>query len=104
MILVSSTNDFEDDNNFDDKLGEKVDIPTIIIRHAQGSKLKRYIESTSFNKPIVSIKFSGRIWENGSFRMEMYLRSDDIKSLHFFKEFNIYYQKLSKIYNLIFRG
>lgn len=96
MLLVSSTNDFDDENNFDDKLGEKVDIPTVIIRSSVGDKIKKYIESNTFNKPIMSIKFSGRVWDNGNFKMEMFLRSDDVKSLHFFKEFNVYYQKLSK--------
>jgi len=93
MILVSNDESFKIYDNVDDKLGEKVDIPTVIIKKSTGDILKDYIKKNKQSKITLSVKFSGvKVGEKFSF--ELYLRSDDIKALHFFKEFEQYYRLL----------
>jgi hypothetical protein len=94
LIIVSDDETFHDEMNVDDKLGERIDIPTIIITNGNGSTIKRYIETHEESRVIVSIKFVS-IKEGDMINLELYMRSDDAKALHFFKEFENYYSLLS---------
>ena len=80
--------------NVDDKLGERIDIPTIIITKSNGDTIKKYIDNHHETKVTVSIKFVS-IKEGENINIELYMRSDDAKALHFFKEFENYYDLLS---------
>jgi hypothetical protein len=93
MLLISDNESFMEDQNKDDQIGERVDIPTVIIKNSFGEKIKEYIKKSHHSKVIISIKFSGNK-EKGA-EMYLFMKSDDMKALHFFKEFENYYHKLS---------
>jgi hypothetical protein len=82
--------------NVDDKLGERIDIPTIILTKTNGETIKKYIENNHGTKVTVSIKFVSIRKEGENINIELYMRSDDAKALHFFKEFESSYELLSK--------
>jgi hypothetical protein len=82
--------------NVDDKLGERIDIPTIILTKTNGETIKKYIENNHGTKVTVSVKFVS-IKDGESINIELYMKSDDAKALHFFKEFEAYYDLLSKL-------
>jgi len=93
MILVSDDETYKYFDNVDNKLGERVDIPTVIVKKSTGDLLKDYITKNKRSKVTMSIKFSGaKDGENLVF--EFFFRSDDVKALHFFKEFEQYYKLL----------
>ncbi len=94
MLLVSNDRTFKDFRNIDDQLGNRVDIPTVIIRKDEGDEIRNFLSANTNEKVVISIKFSGAKSGEG-LTMELFLRSDDMKSLHFFKEFQSYYTKLS---------
>lgn len=94
MLLVSNDRSFKEYRNVDDQLGNRVDIPTVIIRKDEGEEIKNYMSSNNYDKVVMSIKFSGAKTGEG-LTIELFMRSDDLKSLHFFKEFQNYYDKLS---------
>jgi hypothetical protein len=93
MALISDSESFHRDMNVDDKLGERIDIPTIIITNKDGRSITRYMAANELNKVTISIKFVG-VHETGRIEMKLFMRSDDPKALHFFKEFRQYYEGL----------
>ena len=93
MILVSNDETFKYFDNVDDKLGERVDIPTIIVKKSTGDILKEYIKKNKQSKITMSVKFTG-VKDGENLLFEFFLRSDDVKALHFFKEFEQYYRLL----------
>jgi hypothetical protein len=95
MLLVSDDKSYKELRNVDDQLGNRVDIPTVIIRRDEGQEIRNYMNSNPNDKVVFSIKFSGSKSGEG-LTIEIFMRSDDMKSLHFFKEFQSYYHKLSK--------
>jgi hypothetical protein len=95
MLLVSSDRTFQERKNIDDQLGSRVDIPTVIIRKDEGDEIRTYMSLNASEKVVMSIKFSG-MKSSDSLTIELFMRSDNLKSLHFFKEFRQYYDKLSK--------
>lgn len=100
MILVSNDETFKYFDNVDDKLGERVDIPTVIVKKSTGDVLKDYIKKNNQAKVTISVKFSG-VKQGENLLFEFFLRSDDVKALHFFKEFQPYYDLLKQ--NLTFK-
>ena len=96
MLLVSDTNNINEEYNIDDPIGNKVHIPSIIINKETGNIIKEFIREKPNENIIVSIKFSG-VKKTGELNIEFYYRSDDIKALYFFEEFNTYKNKLSNI-------
>jgi hypothetical protein len=95
MLLVSNDETFHHEMNVDDKLGERIDIPTVILKKSDGETIKRYISNNPHQKVMMSVKFVS-VKEGGNVQIDLYMRSDDVKSLHFFKEFRSYYEILSK--------
>lgn len=93
MILVSNDESYKYFENVDDKLGERVDIPTVIVKNSVGRILKEYIINNKQTKITMSVKFTG-VKEGENLAFDFFLRSDDIKALHFFKEFHNYYKLL----------
>jgi len=94
MLLVSNDRSFKDYRNVDDQLGDKIDIATVIIRKDEGEDIKTYIKNNQYEKVVMSIKFFGNR-NKDVLNVDFYLKSDDVKSLHFFTEFSAYYAKLS---------
>jgi len=95
MLLVSDDDSYKDENNVDDQLGDRIDIRTVIITRNEGSEIRKHLTTRSSEKVVMSIKFMATK-DGGPLKMEIFMRSDDLKSLHFFKEFKNYYDKLSK--------
>jgi FlaA1/EpsC-like NDP-sugar epimerase len=93
MILVSNDESYKYFDNVDDKLGERVDIPTVIIKKSTGDLLKDYIKKNPNTKLTISAKFTGKK-EGEKLLFEYFLRSDDVKAIHFFKEFEQYFNLL----------
>ena len=93
MLLVSNDESFKESKNVDDQLGDRVDIPTIIIKKQEGDELRNFMSSSN-EKVVMSIKFSG-VKKNDVLTIELFMKSDSLKSIHFFKEFERYYKKLS---------
>jgi hypothetical protein len=93
MLLVSSDRTFQESKNVDDQLGSRVDIPTVIIKKDEGDEIRQYMSLNQGEKVVMSIKFSGAK-NNDNLTIELFMRSDNLKSLHFFKEFRQYYNKL----------
>lgn len=92
MMLISDSNTLNDEFNIDDPLGEKVDIPTVIIPKNVGDILKKYLKENK-EKIIVSVSFIMNK-DKGKIDIEMYFRSDEEKALNFFREFDYYRKKL----------
>lgn len=94
MILASDDETYKKKFNVDDQLGIRVDIPSIIIQKSSADLFRQYLSQPIHDKIIISVKFTGEK-ENGFVELDMFFRSDDIKALHFFTEFQTYYEKLS---------
>lgn len=94
MLLINDNNILNDEYNVDDQLSNRIDIPTVIIPKSVGEIIKQSLSQPESEKLIMSIKFLS-IKENGVLDMMLFFRSDDIKALSFFKEFNSYKNILS---------
>ena len=94
MLLVSDSNTIDDQYNVDDQLGEKIEIPTVIIPKNVGD----IIRDGSVNpekRVTISIKFKG-VKENGNLYLDLFFSSDDTKALNFFIEFDQYKNRLGE--------
>jgi predicted DNA binding protein len=96
MLLVSDDETFHHDMNIDDQLGERIDIPTVILKKSDGQAIIDYLKKNELTKVTMSIKFVS-VSENGKIVLKLFMRSDDVKALEFFKEFRGYYEKMCKI-------
>ena len=94
MLLIDDNNILNDEYNVDDQLSNRIDIPTVIIPKSVGEIIKQSISQPGSDKLIMSIKFLSTK-DNGVLDMMLFFRSDDIKALSFFKEFNSYKNILS---------
>lgn len=101
MLLISDDKSFKDHHNVDDKLGDRVNIATVILRKSEGDEIKNFIKNNPKNKVVMSIKYTSAK-SSEPLKFDIYLRSDDPKSLHFFKEFKQYFDLLSK-YKIIIK-
>ena len=95
MLLVSDNENFNYESNVDDQLGDRIDIPTVIIKKNEGDEIRKHLTTNPSEKVVMSVKFMASK-SDGPLKIELFMKSDDMKSLHFFKEFKQYYDKLSK--------
>ena len=93
MLLAFDSNVLSNEYNIDDQIGEKIDIPTVIIQRIPVRSFESIFKYQGNEKIIMSIKFSG-VREDGFIDIKLFFRSDDVKSLSFFKEFSSYKDKL----------
>lgn len=104
LIIISNDNYFAETLNVDDTEGKQITIPTMIVNAATGAILTDYLRENNnlgtFARITLSLSFKSNI-ENDKLNMKMYFRSDQVKALHFFKEFEQYAQKLGD--QLVFR-
>lgn len=89
LMIVSKDDTYMEDFNVEDHISLRVNLPTIIIKKSD-SKLLLTMQnsddvqiSVTFNKP-----------SNEKVQMKLYLKSDDLKALNFFVEFDQYYDTL----------
>lgn len=99
LIIYSSTDDFEYSKNYDDNDGQSITIPTILIKRDSGKILFDALSSDTSKKIMLSLSFKDIINEGNNVNMQIYLRSDQVKALHFFKEFESYALKLGNKLN-----
>jgi len=102
-VIISNSDELLDDdpNNYDDGLGEKIKIPTVIIPRKYGEKIKEYMKqspalalyvtlSISFKMVyIIVIKEQSRV-----VNVQLFLNSADPRSIHFFVEFENFFKRL----------
>lgn len=95
MMLISDDNDLMEEYNSDSEFGFVPDIPTIIIPKNIGELFKETIKNqqSADHKIILSIKFNA-VLDNSNLLLELFFRSDDVKALGFFKEFQPYAERL----------
>jgi hypothetical protein len=86
MLLAYDSNEIDDDYNVDDIIGERVEIPTVIINKDFAQAIKDFIYNNRDEGITLAIKFSG-VKNKGEVNVDLYYRSDDIRTLNFFKEF-----------------
>ena len=96
MIIISDNDSMMESYNFDDQVGDRVDIPSIILSKKIGDLFKEYLSNSSNKDPItISIKFSG-VKKDGSIDIDLFFGSDDAIALNFFREFSPFYELLDK--------
>jgi hypothetical protein len=95
MLLVSDNETFHDDYNYDPRYGmEKADIPTVIIKQSDGNLISSLIRTNPVTMEINLLSLQN---ESYDIYLEIFLRSDDAKTLHFFKEFGDIYRQICKV-------
>ena len=94
LIIVSNKNDFAEDDNYDDFDGMELTIPTLIIKKESGDILLDYIKNNPNDNIILSLNFTATAQIKGKVNIKLYLRSDQIKAIHFFTEFKNHMKKL----------
>jgi hypothetical protein len=94
MLLVSNDEFLSKSENIDDKTGERVNIPTVIIKNTDGALIKKSLQNQNDSQKVsLAVKYTN-INKDGNLVMELYMRSDDVKALHFFKEFKSNFDKM----------
>ena len=84
MLLAFDSNVLSNEYNIDDQIGEKIDIPTVIIPKDTSQVIREHLQIPGNEKIIMSIKFSG-VREDGFIDIKLFFRSDDVKSLSFLR-------------------
>eukprot|EP00340_Litonotus_pictus_P002429 CAMPEP_0170517792 /NCGR_PEP_ID=MMETSP0209-20121228/3657_1 /TAXON_ID=665100 ORGANISM="Litonotus pictus, Strain P1" /NCGR_SAMPLE_ID=MMETSP0209 /ASSEMBLY_ACC=CAM_ASM_000301 /LENGTH=475 /DNA_ID=CAMNT_0010803133 /DNA_START=1 /DNA_END=1428 /DNA_ORIENTATION=+ len=93
LIIISSGNHFEDENNLDDYTDKGINIPTIIITQDSGALIFDSLRNNTNERIVFSLSFKDSDITDKVY-MELYFRSDQVKALHFFNEFAEYFEKL----------
>ena len=108
MLIIDDDNDLGNNDKYNilDLRGNSIKIPTIIIPRNYGDVLKNhfYLDKDKLNPIIISIKFSAYNPE-GKVEMNLFMSSDDINAIYFFKEFDLYRKHLKDkfIFNPVYK-
>ena len=103
MLIIDDDNDLENNDKYNilDLRGNSIKIPTIIIPRNYGDILKNHFYSNK-NKDInniepiiITVKFSAYNPE-GKVEMNLFMSSDDLNAIYFFKEFEHYKKQLGE--------
>ena len=101
MLIVDDDNDLDNNDlyNILDLRGNSIQIPSLIIPRNYGDIIKNYIqkkkikkerEKDSMHEPIIiSVRFSAYN-PDGTIEMDLFMSSDDVNAIYFFKEFENY--------------
>lgn len=101
MLIVDDDNDLDNNDKYNvlDLRGNSIQIPSLIIPRNYGDIIKNYIraqkikrESQKGSMPepiIISVRFSAYN-PDGTVEMDLFMSSDDVNAIHFFKEFENY--------------
>lgn len=95
LIIYSQSQFFDFDKNVDDvEFGSNLNIPTKIINNSSGQKLLDKavtLEKEGSNEKIVlSLSFKAISDPSHKIKFNLFMRSDQVKALHFFQEFQGY--------------
>jgi hypothetical protein len=101
VIIVSDKDDLTEDDpsNFDDGLGEKIKIPTVIIPKTQGNKIKEYMNGNPVMSLYVTLRIHFKMEQETNVNFKFFLNSADAKSIQFFSEFENYKNQLGERLN-----
>ena len=101
MMIVDDDNNLNNNDKYNilDLRGNSIKIPAIVIPRNYGDIIKDFIREQKINKTekledtidpiIVSIKFSAYN-PDGTIEMNLFMSSDDLNAIYFFKEFDKY--------------
>ena len=101
MLIVDDDNDLDNNDKYNvlDLRGNSIQIPSLIIPRNYGDIIKNYIraqkikrESQKGSMPepiIISVRFSAYN-PDGTVEMDLFMSSDDVNAIHFFKELENY--------------
>ena len=101
MLIVDDDNDLDNNDKYNvlDLRGNSIQIPSLIIPRNYGDIIKNYIraqkikrESQKGSMPepiIISVRFSAYN-PDGTVEMDLFMSSDDVNAVYFFKEFENY--------------
>ena len=101
MLIVDDDNDLDNNDKYNilDLRGNSIQIPSLIIPRNYGDIIKNYIQTQKIkrerdkdSKPepiIISVRFSAYN-PDGTVEMDLFMSSDDVNAIHFFKEFENY--------------
>ena len=99
MLIIDDDNDLENNDKYNilDLRGNSIKIPTLIIPRNYGDVIKSHFYSNKnvLEPIIISVKFSAYNPE-GKVEMNLFMSSDDLNAIYFFKEFNGYRQHLGE--------
>lgn len=107
MLIVDDDNDLDNNDKYNvlDLRGNSIKIPSLIIPRNYGDLIKNYIQSQKIKRErekgsmpepiIISVKFSAYN-PDGTVEMNLFMSSDDVNAIYFFKEFENYKESLGK--------
>ena len=101
MLIIDDDNDLENNDKYNilDLRGNSIKIPTLIIPRNYGDIIKNYFYLNEKNDKeylepiIISVKFSAYNPE-GNVEMNLFMSSDDLNAIYFYKEFQRYKEHL----------
>ena len=114
MLIIDDDNDLENNDKYNilDLRGNAIKIPTLIIPRNYGDILKNHFYNLNNNNKvegkldpiIISVRFSAYNLE-GKVEMNLFMSSDDLNAIYFFKEFNDYRKHLGEklIFNPVYK-
>ena len=101
MLIVDDDNDLDNNDKYNvlDLRGNSITIPSLIIPRNYGDIIKNYIRSQKIKREtekgrlpepiIISVRFSAYN-PDGTVEMDLFMSSDDVNAVYFFKEFENY--------------
>lgn len=101
MLIVDDDNDLDNNDKYNvlDLRGNSIQIPSLIIPRNYGDIIKNYIRAQKIKREnqkgsmpepiIISVRFSAYN-PDGTVEMDLFMSSDDVNAIHFFKEFENY--------------
>lgn len=102
MILNSSYEDLSGEWNFDDASGDKVDIPTLIIKKSIAKKLiDKITKDPEYVEPVTAFIEFENISKEAVSRLEVVMNSVDSRALSMLKELAFYRDTLDKYVEVV---
>ena len=101
MLIVDDDNDLDNNDKYNvlDLRGNSITIPSLIIPRNYGDIIKNYIRAQKIKREtqkgstpepiIISVRFSAYN-PDGTVEMDLFMSSDDVNAIYFFKEFENY--------------
>ncbi len=101
MLIVDDDNDLDNNDKYNilDLRGNSIKIPSLIIPRNYGDIIKNYIQEQKIKSEkekgrmpepiIISVRFSAYN-PDGTVEMNLFMSSDDVNAVYFFKEFENY--------------
>ncbi len=113
MLIVDDDNDLSNNDRYNvlDVKGNLIKIPSIVIPRAYGDIFRKYLIEQKQNNPyslegkiIINIKFAAYN-PDGTVKLELFMSSDDLNAINFFKDFKKYKKALGNklVFNPVYK-